>query len=179
MIKLLDLIKEYKITDPIIYLDMDGVVADFERRFEDLAGMDPRQYETEYGKKQFWNFIDEEHKVSFWTGIPLMKDAKTLVDYISKYNYNILTSPSVKEQSTNGKKLWVKDKVEKGIFPNYPKINFKFTGEKHTIKPKLTVQDILIDDNKKNITPWIKAGGIGILHTSPQQTIKELKELGL
>lgn len=36
---------------------------------------------------------------------------------------------------------------------------------------------ILIDDRRKNIDSWIAAGGIGILHTSPEDTIKQLKEI--
>jgi hypothetical protein len=38
---------------------------------------------------------------------------------------------------------------------------------------------ILIDDQPKSIDPFIAAGGIGILHTSAANTIKELKKLGL
>ena len=38
---------------------------------------------------------------------------------------------------------------------------------------------ILIDDMEQTIREWNKAGGIGILHTSAANTIKELKKLGL
>ena len=38
---------------------------------------------------------------------------------------------------------------------------------------------ILIDDRKQNIDHWIESGGIGILHTSAKDTIKQLKKLGL
>ena len=38
---------------------------------------------------------------------------------------------------------------------------------------------ILIDDRDKAILPWREAGGIGILHTSANDTIAQLKELGL
>ena len=38
---------------------------------------------------------------------------------------------------------------------------------------------ILIDDRESNIDQWIKAGGIGILHTDTASTIKKLKELGI
>jgi len=34
--------------------------------------------------------------------------------------------------------------------------------------------DILIDDQKRNIDQWNAAGGFGILHTSAENTIKEL-----
>ena len=38
---------------------------------------------------------------------------------------------------------------------------------------------ILIDDMERNIQQWRDKGGIGILHTSAVDTIKQLKELGL
>jgi hypothetical protein len=38
---------------------------------------------------------------------------------------------------------------------------------------------ILIDDMEQTIREWKNAGGIGILHTSAANTIKELKKLGL
>ena len=34
-------------------------------------------------------------------------------------------------------------------------------------------------DREKNIKEWRENGGIGILHTSASDTIKQLKELGL
>jgi hypothetical protein len=39
--------------------------------------------------------------------------------------------------------------------------------------------NILIDDRVDNINGWIEAGGIGILHTSAEDTIKQLNKLGL
>ncbi len=38
---------------------------------------------------------------------------------------------------------------------------------------------ILIDDLPNTIDEWNAKGGIGILHTSAANTIKELKKLGL
>ena len=38
---------------------------------------------------------------------------------------------------------------------------------------------VLIDDLQKNIDEWTAAGGTGILHVSAEQTLKELKDLGL
>lgn len=39
--------------------------------------------------------------------------------------------------------------------------------------------DILIDDMEKNITRWVEAGGVGILHVNAADTIEQLKALGL
>ncbi len=165
--------------DVKIYLDMDGVIADFEQRFEDLSGMSPQQFEAKYGKDLFWDFIDEgNNKVRFWVGIPLMEGAKRLVDYVSKHNYVVLTAPSIKKQSRLGKALWIKNKVGE-LFPSKPTVIFKAAKEKHRVKPSLTEKDILIDDKASTINNWNNAGGTGILYTSSNQAISELKKLGL
>lgn len=36
---------------------------------------------------------------------------------------------------------------------------------------------VLIDDRPSNIEAWTKAGGIGILHTSPEETLRFIKEV--
>ena len=159
-----------------IYVDMDGVLANFEKRFEDLAGMGADEYKDEYGIKEFWNLIDEKHKVSFWRGIEPMVDADKLIDFVSKYDYELLTAPSVKKQSVIGKSLWVKDKTGQ-LFPSLPKVNYKFAKDKHLIKPKLTEFDILIDDRQDTIDRWNRAGGTGILHTSANNTITQLEKI--
>ena len=38
---------------------------------------------------------------------------------------------------------------------------------------------ILIDDRPSNIDQWRSQGGIGILHVSAEDTIQQLKKLGL
>jgi len=161
-----------------IYLDMDGVVADFEQRFKDLSGMGPREFESKYGKNEFWDFIDEKHKVGFWVGIPPMEGAKQLVDYVSKHDYVMLTAPSIKKQSRLGKALWIRNHTG-DIFPSKPTVIFKAAKEKHKVKPSLTEKDILIDDKASTIDNWNTAGGTGILYTSSGQAISELKKLGL
>ena len=164
---------EYK-----IYLDMDGVIADFNTRFKNLSGIEPREFESKYGKNAFWEFIDEENKISFWVGIPPMPGASELISYVSKHNYEILTAPSIKKQSRLGKSLWVRNHIG-DMFPSKPKINFKFSKEKHLIKPNLSNFDILIDDRQTIIDNWNNAGGNGILYQSASQAIADLKKLGL
>ena len=166
------------IEEPNIYLDMDGVVANFEKRFKDLSGMLPPDYIDKYGKNAFWDLIDEKHKVAFWRGIELMPGAKQLVDFVSQYPYQMLTAPSVKKQSVIGKGLWVKDKVGT-LYPSKPKVFYKQAKEKHMVKPDLTKNDILIDDRADTIGRWVGAGGTGVLYQSANQVINDLKNLGL
>jgi hypothetical protein len=164
---------EYK-----VYLDMDGVLADFDQRFRDISGMEPSEFENKYGTKAFWNLIDEENKISFWVGIPPMPGAADLVNAVKDYNYELLTSPSAKKQSYLGKILWVKNHTG-DVFPSKPRINFKKAKEKHLIKPQLAKTDILIDDREDTIGRWNAAGGTGIVYKSIGQVLSDLKKLGL
>ena len=161
-----------------IYVDMDGVVADFDKRFRDISGMAPKEFENKYGKKAFWDLIDEENKIKFWVGIPPMPGASELISFVSKHDYEMLTAPSIKKQSRLGKNLWIRNHTG-DIFPSKPKVNFRFAKEKHLIKPQLTNFDILIDDRAATIDNWNAAGGTGILYKSAPQVISKLKKLGL
>ena len=163
--------KNYK-----IFVDMDGVVADFDKRFTDLSGMSPSDFESKHGKTAFWDFIDVEHKLAFWIGIPPMPDAQTLIDFVSKYDYEMLTAPSIKKESLMGKGLWMKNWTKRGLFPSKPKVNYKPAKNKHQFAAP---NHILIDDKPSTIDSWKAAGGVGILHTSAGNTIKQLKKLEL
>lgn len=163
--------KNYK-----IYVDMDGVVADFDKRFRDLSGMNPNDYEAKNGKNAFWDFIDVKHKLAFWVGIPPMQDAQRLIDYVSKHNYEMLTAPSIKKESLMGKGLWIRNWAKKGLFPSKPKVNYKSAKNKHHFAAP---NHILIDDKQSTIDSWNAAGGVGILHTSASNTINQLKKLGI
>ena len=166
-----------KVMDYKVYVDMDGVVADFDQRFLDLSGMMPREFESKYGKNAFWDFIDEgDNKLKFWVGIPQMSDAQQLIDFVSKYDYEMLTAPSLKKQSLMGKGLWMINQTKKGLFPSKPKVNYKSAKNK---KDFAAPNNILIDDKPSTIDSWNAAGGIGILHTSAANTISQLKKLGL
>ena len=168
---------EEEVSDYKVYLDMDGVIADFDKRFEDLSGMKPREFESKYGKNKFWEFIDEDNKISFWVGIPEMPGAKALVDAVKKYNYELLTAPSVKKQSYLGKILWVRNHSD--LLGGKPRINFKKAKEKHLVKPELSKTDILIDDREDTIERWNAAGGTGIHYQNISQVLNDLGKLGL
>lgn len=178
-VKLTDLYKQIKEqeTEPQeqkyqIFCDMDGVIADFEKRFKELnpERLSASQYQNKYGTEKFWNLIDVENKVKFWVGIDWMSDGKQLWDYISKYTPKLLSAPSRNPASRLGKRLWVKNNL-----PGVELILASADKKKNYSKGNR----ILIDDRPDNINEWVYEGGIGILHTSTQQTINDLKKLGL
>ena len=173
-----DIVKENTKENFYIYLDMDGVVANFNKRFKDLSGLLPDQFIEKNGKNAFWDLIDVKHKVAFWRGIEIMPGAEKLVNFVSQYPYEMLTAPSTKKQSVIGKSLWIKDKVGT-LYPSKPKVTYRSAKEKHNVKPELTKFDILIDDKKSTIDRWDAKGGTAIFYQNADQVINDLKKLGL
>jgi hypothetical protein len=55
-------------------------------------------------------------------------------------------------------------------------IYFRSSTTKHHFSG---LNKILIDDRDSIIKDWVLNGGIGILHTSTEDTIEKLKKLGL
>jgi len=152
-----------------IYVDMDGVLTDFVRQTEETFGV---KFDTLLNNDSlFWELIRKAGE-PYWSEMPMMKDAKKLMNYMKDENVKILSSagsPRNEHKDTiSGKLKWMKKH-----FPNIPVIieyeKYKYADE----------NSILIDDLKKNIDPWIKHGGIGILHTDANSTIKKLKSYGI
>jgi len=176
---LMDLLKEDIAKAYDVYVDMDGVLTDFERRFEQFAGVTPEEFMSqktiEVGERkateQFWDLIDNQIGVRYWAGMPWMPEGETLYKHIKKYKPTILTSPSRDESSRIGKGVWIKRNMS-----GTPYIfGFKASGKAKYAAPNA----ILIDDREDNIQSWKQAGGIGILYKSTDQVIHELSKLGL
>jgi hypothetical protein len=159
---------EYK-----IYCDMDGVLTNFEERFEHFSGTSPKHYEERFGQAGFWNLIDEEVGIKYWVGMKWMETGEELWKYIEPHNPTILTSPSRHNNSRLGKRLWVRNH----IVP-LPKIIFAFSKNKRQYAGE---NHILIDDREDNIEGFIKDGGIGIhcKDNNIEEVINQLQELGL
>jgi len=152
-----------------IFCDMDGVLVDFEKGYYDLTGVSTKQFVK--GDANFWAPIDKEG-AEFWATLPWMKDGQELWRYIKKYKPYILSSPSQSQTSRVGKEAWLKIHLQN----SYKKAYFYPRHQKQLFSDE---NRILIDDLPNTIDEWNAKGGIGILHTSAANTIKQLKELGL
>jgi FMN phosphatase YigB (HAD superfamily) len=152
-----------------IFCDMDGVLCDFDKRFEQFGGMPPKEYTSKYGNKEFWNLITKAG-AQYWAKMQWMPEGKQLWNYIKKYKPSLLSAPSSDSSSRYGKHLWVNNNIPgtKLILANR-EMKQNYSGK----------NNILIDDRSDNIAEWTNSGGIGILYTSTPNTINELKKLGL
>ena len=166
-------LKEEKDKPPYkIYCDMDGVLTDFESRFDHFTGMNPQVYEKKYGIEQFWHLIDNKIGVRFWVGMPWMPQGKKLWEFIKPYQPDLLTSPSRHDTSRLGKNLWTRNNLN----PK-PKVIFAYSADKQRYANE---NSILIDDKKSNIKEWAAKGGIAIRckNGDVDSVIQKLQELG-
>ena len=155
-------------TEYTIYCDMDSVLVDFDLGYQELTGMTTQQADAN-GVEAFWDPLSKAG-AKFWITLQWMPDGKQLWDYIKKYNPILLSAPSREESSKLGKRVWVKRELP-GV-----KLILKYASQKQEYASPTS---ILIDDRQQNIDQWEAAGGIGILHTSTPNTIKQLQQLGL
>lgn len=170
------LIKEIELSKYKIYCDLDGVITDFNSRYQHFTGLTPEEMDKElikqYGEKKakyiFWDKVNDVGP-KFWEEMEFMSDAHQLLDFLKPYEFKFLSSPSRSATSKEGKINWVKKH-----FPNIELILRQANQKQEFSEPN----SILIDDKPSNIEQWKAKGGIGILHKSASNTIKQLEKLG-
>jgi len=144
-----------------IWVDMDGVLVDFEKGFKKLTGIAPKDYEEKYSTEKFWSIIDNEP--NFWVNLEWMPKGRELWSYVKEFNPIILTTPSRtnRESCQQQKKSWVRKHL--GDYP----VKFSFNKGEYADE-----DSILIDDMEHNIESWEEHDGIAILHINNKMTIE-------
>ena len=156
------------------FVDLDGVMADYDKGFKRLTG----HYPDEITDQEMWDLlIKNNNGAGFYRHLKPMPDAGELWGYLVTHGYEprILTGiprrvsiPTAEEDKAEWVRANLGGWVEFNIGP------YAIDKQKHC-----SPGDILIDDNAKNIAQWKAKGGIGIFHTSAANTIKELEALKL
>jgi len=152
-----------------IYLDMDGVIADFVKRYKEMYHMEPKEAEK---KKQFDKFFDEFIATSQFAKLDLMPGAMDGITFLRKLNIptQILSSTANEkryEDISNQKLIWLQTH---GIT-----FNAIFVPGKKLKQKYATPDKILIDDTLSVIEQWKAAGGIAIHHKDWVTTLAILK----
>jgi len=157
----------HKITK--IYLDMDGVIADFDKRYKELYKMEPKEAED---KKEFYKFFDNFITTKQFATLDLLPDAVPLLNYLSKLNI-----PTEILSSTSSEKRDADIRAQKLMWLQTHNIGFKvnLVPGKRLKKDFSNANSILIDDTPVNIDQWRREGGVGILHTDTISTLGILK----
>lgn len=153
-----------------IFIDLDGVLCNFDKAWLNLgiSKLTLDDYKEKFSANKAWKQIHAAG-VDFWANMEWMPDGKKLWNNVKKHEPTILTSPSKKEVSKEGKTKWVERELGKDVPLIFSRDKFEHASENR----------ILIDDSEKKINNWIEHNGIGILFTNISDVVRQLKELGL
>ena len=183
-----------------LYLDVDGVLADFTTGL--MRALDIPYYYPEGSypfKPGVWNWFPELEKrfgvgfeecddmcdQNFWANLQWMHDGPAIVETVGEFfkwgEISLLTSPMPNTGSASGKMEWLEKNwpvmKKRAIITNVDKGQFAAPDR------------ILIDDRDENIASWRAAGGIGITcprpwnkardcaHNAPRYIHSQLKEI--
>ena len=163
-----------------IFFDMDGVLADFDRGIIKLCNMTPLPLNGPKDDEYEIRMWDEIRKVGhFYAKLEIMPGAKELFDIVRNAygeRCEILTGiPKPKRnvpEAAQDKLDWIKRYLSDNV-----KANLVLRDEKKSFCKGAAF--VLIDDMEKTIEEWNSLGGTGVLHTTPENTLKALRELGI
>jgi 5'(3')-deoxyribonucleotidase len=166
-----------------VFIDIDGVVADFVSAVIALHGTSPEsvipymrgsydiQAHLGISAKKFWGAISEEP--TFWEELDKTKEADQILETIRRRagtNIEIffLSAPSLSPLSHYGKAAWIKK--------HYPEYLSKLilTGHKYLLA---TRNSVLVDDSDAKIDAFRKAGGKAILFPRPWNSLHQFSEI--
>jgi len=148
--------------DYTIYVDMDGVLVDFDKSFKTL-GYGTR---SEVSKDSLFDIINKEDAY-FWANMEWMPDGRMLWDKIKQYSPIILSRPSGSNACIEGKISWIYRNISMQQHIILKKEKYEYADS----------DSILIDDDVLNINPWKRHEGKGILHINSIYTLNELQSI--
>ena len=164
--------------EPIVYVDMDGVLADFFGGVEKLYGVehwkDLTSSKDEGGLKQ--EVINRITGTDFFATLPEFPTADQLIAMVKKFTggtFSILTSPlrGDHENSTKYKKIWITQHIA-----NPEQVIVTGRKEAYAKDKASGTPNILIDDRPTNIERWQNAGGYGILYQANRDQLTKVQQ---
>lgn len=155
-----------------LYLDMDGVLVDFDSRVDEFGA---RKAPGKNPDAIDWN-IAREIGPDFWANMKWMPGADKFYEdcrdlcHTAGIEMGILTAMEI-PAGIRGKCLWVHWNTDLDnehliiVRKGEDKMRFAAPGR------------ILVDDTPKNIEGFRGAGGLGVLYKNPQQALEDIVKL--
>ena len=157
-----------------VYVDMDGVVADFFTEYAKLAGVTHGNY-RDIPPAKVDPTLDKMVGTDFFARLPKFPTADQLLQIVvdAAGSYNICSSPlrGDHEGSAKYKNIWIK----KHLNPQ-PKHIYIVANKAKYAKSSNGMPNVLIDDRGSNISAWEAAGGIGIKYQADEDSLKVILE---
>jgi FMN phosphatase YigB (HAD superfamily) len=151
---------------PRLFLDCDGVLADFDAAASRLLGMAPDSFQKRFGNREFWKRI--QRAPDFYGTLPQMPDAQTLFEAVKHLKPTILTGLPLGNWAAPQKVRWAAEH-----FPGVPIITC-MARDKHR---HMGEGDVLVDDRETHRPAYEQAGMIFVHHRDAKDSLRQLSEI--
>jgi 5'(3')-deoxyribonucleotidase len=147
-----------------LYLDLDGVMADFDAHFPALFGVDHRDLLDD----DMWAHINSAP--SYFRDMPMCPGAAEFFEFVRHLHPIVLTACPRSDYANvaNQKRAWVREHLSPDLTV------LPVMGGRHKALFMHQAGDILIDDFDRNCDVWDAAGGRAIRHRSFAETMPQL-----
>ncbi|MFL6782376.1 MAG: 5' nucleotidase, NT5C type [Sphingomicrobium sp.] len=151
---------------PRLFLDADGVLADFDRGACELLGLKPKAFIARHGRGAFWKRL--ANAKNFYGSLPKMPDADLLFDAVRHLKPTILTGLPLGSWAAPQKVTWAAEH-----FPGVPIVTCMARDKHKHMKPG----DVLVDDREKHREAYEDAGVVFVHHRSAEDSLRQLAKI--
>lgn len=151
---------------PRLFLDADGVLADFDYGARRLLGSSPKEYIAKHGRGPFWKKL--ARAPNFFGTLPEMPDARILFDAVKHLKPTILTGLPEGSWSAPQKIEWAAEH-----FPGVPIVTCLARDKHKHMHPG----DVLVDDREKHRPAYEAHGVVFIHHRNAEDSFRRLARI--
>ena len=149
-----------------LFLDCDGVLADFAAGVRSLLGMSAAQFEARHGRGALWKRIAAAP--DFYAKLPEMADARELFDAVEQLAPIILTGLPIGNWAAPQKVRWAAEH-----FPGVPIITCMARDKHKHMQPG----DVLVDDRDNHRAAYEREGVTFVHHRNARDSIAQLAKI--
>lgn len=151
---------------PRLFLDADGVLADFDLGARQLLGARPKEFIAKHGRGAFWKRL--ARAPNFYGTLTQMPDAQRLFDAVKHLQPTILTGLPMGGWAAPQKVEWAAEH-----FPGVPIITCMARDKHRHMHPG----DVLVDDREKHRAAYEEAGVVFVHHKSAEDSLRQLARI--
>ena len=153
-------------SEPRLFLDADGVLAEFDLGVRELLGMSPKAFIASRGRGAFWKALAKAG--NFYGSLAEMPDARVLFDAVKHLKPTILTGLPLGNWAARQKVEWAAEH-----FPGVPIVTCMAADKHKHMHPG----DVLVDDREKHRAAYEGAGVVFVHHKNAEDSLRQLAKI--